>query len=294
MKAEPVNQRAETSRAIAKESSGLKGLSFPAVPVLQNRALIQTRPTEEEVPIQGQFAVAQLIGADGSSGGSVEHQGLLANTGTTRIGGANVQMTYHHVIPRNKLSTFWSRVVTNRQVKHLVSGLTTAVDNAYERGGATATAFQDNNGTEITKKQVTKLIGDLGKKTRTNQAINLSADEQARGDLLERIFQWMPGNIHRGPSLRMSITAQGADPERDDGGDQFEVSAKHVIPEDKYTDLKSMDALIDKYIADNKAEHLIKISPLVQAISGQTSPYPYHPDNWTFSREYNVYRIVPH
>jgi hypothetical protein len=235
----------------------------------------------------------QLLKVDATSTGSVEHTGLLVNTGATRVAGNNVNMTYHHIIPRNKLSTFWTRVVAKRHVKHLALGLTTAVAKAYERGGATATAFQDNAGQQIEKKHVNKLIDNLSKQKRKEKAIKLSPKEQTRGELFERVFQWMPGNIHRGPTTRISITAQGADPERDDGGNQFEISARHLIPADKYEDLLAMNTHIDNYIANNKDEDLIKISPIVGSLASQTSVYAFNPAKWYYDHGVSAWRIDP-
>lgn len=74
-------------------------------------------------------------------------------------------------------------------------------------------------------------------------------DETAALAVTEQMIRWMPGNIHHGPSSkqRRNPKSQGFDPERDDGGDQFEVAARHLISKEQYATLVALNAAMIAY-----------------------------------------------
>lgn len=73
--------------------------------------------------------------------------------------------------------------------------------------------------------------------------------ETAALAVTEQMIRWMPGNIHHGPSSkqRRNPKSPGFDPERDDGGDQFEVAARHLISKEQYATLVALNAAMVAY-----------------------------------------------
>jgi hypothetical protein len=69
-------------------------------------------------------------------------------------------------------------------------------------------------------------------------------------EITEHMLMWMPGNIHHGPTSkkRRNPKSQGFDADRDDGGDTFEVAARHLIPAEQYATLQELSGLLKDYV----------------------------------------------
>ncbi len=203
-------------------------------------------------------------------------------------------MTYHHVIPRNKLATFWNSVQQNGELAYLSPAIDTLIKDAIERvhgdPDLVNSAVLEVQGNEQSKGDLMAVMEKMGEGTQLNNA------ETEGGEIIEKIYQWWPANIHHGPTAR----PVGIDPERDDGGNAFEVSAKHVMPKNQFGMLAKLDALMDKYQTEATAKtrklQLKNIKGLIVQLSSVKSITAFDQRRWQqvpSGQLQNQWRIIP-
>jgi hypothetical protein len=203
-------------------------------------------------------------------------------------------MTYHHVIPRNKLATFWNAVQANGELAHLSPAIDSLISRAIARihdtpDLAAHSAVLDVQGVEQDHSQLMAVMKRMG------ASQQLTAVEAEGANVIEKIYQWWPANIHHGPTAR----THDLDPEQDDGGDSFEIAARHVLPADQYNKLKKLDEAMDSYQRESakpRVKTLKTIKGLIVQLSSVTNVQAYDAARWRQeSRGTNqgLWRIVP-
>ena len=211
----------------------------------------------------------------------VDHNGLLPPSGA--VDGVN--MTYHHIIPRNILCDWWNAMEERKHVLEARSYLEALIDAAYTRLGAgekqptPIPAYLTNNNGEYVRASVLKSA--LPKFD--NRTWKQSTDGN-NWDVFNTLFQWWPGNIHRGPTLRLAPTAPGWEADVDDGGDQFEQAAKQVVPLATFTALETACTAIRAYIQEQDPTRqkplLSKATGQLMAVVTQKDFCPYNKLKW--------------
>lgn len=191
-------------------------------------------------------------------------------------------MTYHHVIPRNKLAAFWNSVQSNGELAYLTTAIDSLFQQAISRIADTPDLKQHSTVLQIEREEETRdmnrdeLMEIMEKMGKGNQ---LTAAEVEGANIIEKIYQWWPANIHHGPTDRPTYV----EPEEDDGGDHFEVSAKHVLPTDQYNKLKKLNRLMDTYSQQRgkpRINTLKNIKGLIIQLSTITRIQAFDPKKW--------------
>lgn len=235
----------------------------------------------------------QQVTDDGKSGGSLEDGGMHGQRNQLQHGAMqNVPSTLHHVIPRNKLSTLWNRI---RELnKFSDTKIQTSFKSVADRAiGATQDPArlwqQDSNGQQMTAAE----MRDSVKKANDNSVDALTNAEQDRAGAMERALQWMPGNIHNGPTNRLIPGNDGWDEGKDDGGDEFEKSAKKVMPRKQFTKLEALNNSIDdgKPTGKNISSYIRRMADQIQDISRVNSITAYDATKWEYDELKNKYRL---
>lgn len=196
--------------------------------------------------------ITQLIGADRHMAPINKDLEILPNTNDEQtypyISPYTPPLTYHHIIPRNKLADFWNNLVDNGHLHLIRDGFHKFVIEAKERTKKyhNARLFQVG-GDDIEAADVMTEFDNIAGMNQQQYAPNDTSY------IIELIFQWWPANIHHGPTNR----PMGGDPEEDDGGNDFEYAAKHVIKKSTFASLERINDLIDIY---NRTPRLITLS----------------------------------
>lgn len=186
-------------------------------------------------------------------------------------------MTYHHIIPRNILASFWNRVQANSHIVHLSTAIDKLIEKAIERVHRTEDLEQNStilevNGVEQSKEQLMDVMSKIGLGT------DLNAAESGGREIIEKIYQWWPANIHHGPTDRPTNVV----PEEDDGGDHFEKSAEHVVKKNQFNMLSKMNDLMDQYkgTSKNDIKILKNIKGLIIRLSSVTTVTKFNKNKW--------------
>lgn len=215
----------------------------------------------------------QKIDTDGKNMEQVDATSELI-PGKLKYGHAPVStMTRHHIIPRNRLVTFWNTVKSEGHLKFLSKGVLFLVDNAIKRNN-TATDLQVN-GSLITSDNVTEYM-----KYMYGTLMPMPRDQREGASVIETIFQWWPANIHYGPTNRLKPGDSKYDKSRDDGGDEFEESAQKTVKNYTYSTLKSLNEKMETYIRTKNKTILIKINELIRNLSSIQSITPFDKNRW--------------
>lgn len=90
----------------------------------------------------------------------------------------------------------------------------------------------------------------------------------------------MPGNIHRGPSKRLTPGDAAFDKDLDDGGDSFEEAAKQVISPEHFATIKSLDQKIDAYLGNPSDTSVLPDPGKLLEKMKAFSVTDYKPENW--------------
>ena len=215
------------------------------------------------------------------------------------------KMTYHHIIPRNKLGLFWSHAKNRGELSYLSKAMSVLIYQAENRIKSTpglekSTAFEIHGNKQsaqdlnriMSKIRPESLDSDLSSQ---DQITKQRKETQKEGEtIIQTIFQWWPANIHHGPTDRPT----SINPETDDGGNSFEISAKHLIPSKVYDDLFRMNELLDIYIGNPSSGGPVvkKIGKIIKRLSTITDIHPYNSEKWIQIEEGDLkgkWRVVP-
>ncbi len=126
----------------------------------------------------------------------------------------------------------------------------------------------------------------IGESTGKNVTDTVAAEEDAfmadanAKAVVNKLLMWMPGNIHRGPSKRVTPGDAAFDKDLDDGGDSFEEAAKQVISPEHFATIKSLDQKIDAYLGNpSDTSVLPDLGKLLEKMKA-FSVTDYKPENW--------------
>jgi hypothetical protein len=199
---------------------------------------------------------------------------------------------YHHVIAKNRLRDFWNAAANNDELKNanFTSFMTTLIEKTYERfpqggsGGNVRTtlpaALQDSNGVGIVKGQMEALFDAV-----SNQRV-LTTEQVPRwaNEVIERMLIWAPGNLHKGPSLRINPNMPGWDQRWDDGGDNFEHAANLVLDQPTFGLLSAIEADMATYIGSHdsktRLDCLKRIGASFPAVHAIQTVWPFDARQW--------------
>jgi hypothetical protein len=150
-----------------------------------------------------------------------------------------VDLERHHIIPDNKLRSFWNRMVTNNHLMSAASAyLYTFIDKVGTYSNLTIIPADIDD--------VKTLLGEIRAGTSTHDA-----SQPAPGNRIvnfSSIFSYLPGNIMLGP-----IHGGGENQRDDDPGEAFEATAQVVTGPDRFARLRDANAKIDTYLTSNKS-----------------------------------------
>jgi hypothetical protein len=185
------------------------------------------------------FAVKQLMREDGISEKAKNHEGLLrplegAAEEKKSHSAPLLSFAYHHIVAKDQLMNFWNslRIIQMSAEAEFEFGdlmervIQTAFDNRHEDR---ASAFQTPEGQDAP-----------GDQLRGTAMASISQDpidpvDPKLGEIIERMYQWMPGNIFVGPEDRWKKgEGPAVNDELKDPKDGFEVGAKYIISPDIY------------------------------------------------------------
>lgn len=88
-------------------------------------------------------------------------------------------------------------------------------------------------------------IARIGRFEAQDVRANISSDY--KGSMGFGAIAWIPGNIHEGPSSRLSPGDDNFDASRDDGGSGFESSARELIHADQFAALETLSTMLDAF-----------------------------------------------
>ncbi|PTL81188.1 hypothetical protein [Vitiosangium sp. GDMCC 1.1324] len=233
-------------------------------------------------------------------------------------GNAIASWSYHHIIPKEKLKSFFDKVMVNGDgaTKEFKQICTFVIQKHYRyRHGDTypsALAFQDNNAPAQAANEAGVTMAVIAVLTGMHvDADTADGATTGRWGLFENFWFWWPANLHRGPgsALRLQPAGGGAnwDENLDDGGDRFEKSAKHVLPKKQFEDLSALQAAMDVYEGKQSTsayaaarltalkEVLKRMRVLVPSNGTYTKPVEFDPSRWVrvMISGANRYRVVP-
>lgn len=86
-------------------------------------------------------------------------------------------------------------------------------------------------------------------------------------ETLQHMIEWLPGNIHRGPTNRIAPGGSGYNADIDDGGANFETSAQHLVTAEHWRALLALDTAIDNVTTEANQENIIALSTALETLS---------------------------
>jgi len=99
-----------------------------------------------------------------------------------------------------------------------------------------------------------------------------------------KIYQWLPGNLFIGPTLRA-----------DDAGNDFEYQSTWIVGSEKYENLRNAFEEIKKYnAADPKADVKSISKRLAYVANSSEAPKKLNPANWVYKKGGTDYKILQH
>lgn len=211
----------------------------------------------------------------------VDHNGLLPPAGA--VDGVN--MTYHHIIPRDILCSWWDAMESRRHIGEAKGYIEALIDATYTRLQAgekepkpIPAYLTDNDGQYVRPSVLKSVLPKFDNGT-------WRQDKDGKTwDVFSAIFQWCPGNIHRGPTLRISPGTGGWDANIDDGGNRFELSAKQVLPQNAFDALQTACSAIVAYIEEQDSKKqkplLNRATSQLMAVVGTTAFCDYDKRKW--------------
>lgn len=243
---------------------------------------------------------------------TVEAEGLYPNVNDVfNVRGVRA-FTYHHIIPRERLRDFWNNLATNNELSYTEMKTLCAaiIDHHYDRLIGTKVVRPylrserpiclEADG-EFVERGTLKAVVDKGRKGDV-----LTATETNQLDIFTHMYQWWGGNIHIGPSDRLNPNSTYWKEDYDDGGNQFEVSAQHVIPQETFNHLQTASNEMVSCIGPNpvtdrgkRRQHIENVRfHLMKALESRNDPWPYDASHWyqlTWipTNAYTFWRIKP-
>ena len=228
--------------------------------------------TKQQKPQQSR--VIQRINRDGSNMLTTEATQELI-TGNNK--GIDIPMTRHHIIPRNRLRDFWNNVKANNHLSYLNSVVVRLVDKANERTMGRVVTDLEVDGTRITHADTLRYMSYMN-----NNLLPVPTGQIDGAGVIEKVFQWWPANIHYGPTKRLSPGNHGYDINRDDGGDNFEVSAQKVVKHEIYILLKKVNDAIEEYNINPSLKLIKHIAKELLILSTHNSITHFDDTKWVY------------
>ncbi|RDL15183.1 hypothetical protein [Serratia fonticola] len=192
------------------------------------------------------------------------------NTALTQSGSGPtypVQMSRHHIIPMNRLITFYNLVSKRNQLTNLSGFLFTYARNLH--------SYVGSNGMSCTF-----LFNDLidAGNLAEAQALGMARPGgQVRPEAFatfEDFYTWLPGNIFIGPNSRS-----------DDPHEGFEEDAHVIVGTATFDTLSRLNSDMQKYIdSDGNDTNLLRsISNNLSQIAARKSMYQLKRENWVYT-----------
>lgn len=185
------------------------------------------------------ITVRQCMKENGESEKASSHLGLLRTqngsaSSSSSVGSeATPSLTYHHVIDKDSLMYFWNAL---RKIIIGYDAMTEFQDmiiHLIERSKqhADTSASYEVDGDEVANPDLFH--------TALTSVTNSGPIDRNLGEIIERMYQWMPGNIFSGP-LPENRWHVGEGPGTDDQKDPnngFEAGARYILPGEQYNRL---------------------------------------------------------
>lgn len=151
------------------------------------------------------------------------------------ISGHEVQLSYHHVVPKAKeagLIALWNRVLDHQDIGTVATPLLNAIGMCVDQYGTTLVADDIDS--------VKKIVKDIKSGATTHSAVG----KRPYGwDNFAQVYIWLPGNLFTGPDKRV-----------DDPGQALDRPARHIVK--NYDELREIDEEIAKYLREpNKSAY---------------------------------------
>jgi hypothetical protein len=207
-----------------------------------------------------------------------------------------IAKTRHHIVPKDILMNFYNTAHGCGDLDALKGVMKSIATNSLETYGFAGVTFEQFSAAKAARlpdapAATVEDWEDTGGRSKAKihgEIDNLSAKEGGKhkvpvdktaAELIEKMYQWFPGNLIIGPGGR-----------KDDPGSGFEVNADKLLPADAFLNLKTMCEKMQLYIAKKgspaeRAVALAAVIPCLTTAIGKTEPYAYDADKWDLTAE---------
>ncbi|XP_065204570.1 uncharacterized protein LOC135834581 [Planococcus citri] len=181
-----------------------------------------------------------------------------------------VEVSRHHIVPFNNLSTFYNKLVQKSEAWKLRSFLTKFDEKFGQFYRQKAFNEGNRNKYDSTIKNVHKLIQGLY----YNKIVyDPSARTPENFDEFQGYYAWLPGNLFIGPKKRS-----------DDPGKEFEKYAKVIVGARRFENLKNVYDLMQAYV-DGKKVDFGKLSNGMRDIANFLEPQALKSGDWVRNQD---------
>jgi hypothetical protein len=259
MYAQVEKSKENKSRTVAnsvtqKKSSGQQGFGF-----VDNRPEF-IAPTY--LQRSGASMITQLMTREGEMSKAAAHGSLLPSQNQV-LGAEN--LTYHHIVDKDQLMDYWN-AMRQIEINHRAAvELEDTVHHIISKAKA--------NAAESTAYEVDGIAAESGAllETALHSASNGREVNTNLGEIIDRMYQWMPGNIFSGPvpDQRWHVgEGPGANDQKDPEND-FEFGAQYIIPGSDYDRLYAIYSETSEVIdvVKQTAELRVKVDQTERALA---------------------------
>lgn len=194
--------------------------------------------------------VRQCMKENGESEKASSHLGLLRTqngiaSSSSSVGSEAIpSLTYHHIIDKDSLMYFWNALrkirIGEEAMKEFEDMILHLIERSKQHADTSASYEADGKEVETTDLQSTAV----------NSVKNSGPINRNWGEIIERMYQWMPGNIFSGP-LPENRWHVGGGPGTDDQKDPnngFETGAQYILPKEQYNRLFKLNEEISETV----------------------------------------------
>lgn len=203
-------------------------------------------------------AVRQYMTTNGESEKATNSGGLLkalnsSSSSSSASEETTINLTYHHIIDKDSLMKYWNTLRKirwgDRAIKEFKDTIHHLVERSRQHAATKASCQIDGEEAPSAKLEETAL----------NSITCLGIVDKNLGEIIERMYQWMPGNIFCGPlpENRWHVGIGPGTNDQKDPNNGFETGARYIVPEQKYSRLSELNEEIGNTVdVVNKVESL--------------------------------------
>lgn len=207
--------------------------------IVQTCLIHQIRQTPDPLT-----AVRQYMKPDGESQKAPESKRLLKAQNSSSAGASSMNLTYHHVIDKDSLMNFWNAMRKIEKGMRAMEWLEYMISHLVERSkqhADTSTSYEIDG----ERADTDELVATASASITSQPIVNVGL-----GEIIERMYQWMPGNIFSGPipEKRWHVGKGPGDDDQKDPNNGFELGAQYILPPDQYGRLFKLNEEISETV----------------------------------------------